>query len=121
MADEQPTTSSSDVRSVYMTFPDQETAARIAGVLLDERIIACANILPGARSLYRWEGTTQDEPEVVAFAKTVEGRLPELTARVRELHPYDTPCVVALSAAGGDAGYIQWVREETAREVRPAG
>ena len=113
MAEEQTTTSRNDVRSVYLTFPDEDTAARIALTLLEERLIACANILPGARSLYRWDGATQDESEVVAFAKTVERRLPELVARVRELHPYETPCVVALSSFGGDPGYLQWVRDET--------
>ncbi|HEX7004287.1 MAG TPA: divalent-cation tolerance protein CutA [Trueperaceae bacterium] len=100
--------------SVYMTFPDEPTAARIVAELLDERLIACANLLPGARSFYRWEGEVQDEVEVVAFAKTLEARLGRVVARVRDLHPYDTPCIVALAVAGGFGGYLEWVREEAA-------
>lgn len=102
-----------NVRSIYMTFPDEATAASIAGTLLEERLIACANIFPGARSLYRWDGKTEDDAEVVAFAKSTDGRLVDLVSRVRELHPYDTPCVVALQVVAGDADYLEWVREET--------
>jgi periplasmic divalent cation tolerance protein len=102
-----------NVRSVYMTFPDESSAVAVAGKLLEEHLIACANILPGARSIYRWQGETADEPEVVAFAKTVEDRLPTLVRRVTELHPYETPCVVALPAVAGNVGYMEWVGQET--------
>ena len=102
-----------DVRSVYMTFPDEETAASIVARLLEERLIACANLLPGARSLYRWQGSLEDEAEVVAFAKTVARQLPRVVERVRELHPYETPCVVGLEVEGGYSGYLDWVRQET--------
>ena len=101
-----------EVTSVYMTFPDEDSARSIAGTLLDERLIACANILPAGRSLYRWEGEVQDEEEVVAFVKTTMARLEELVARVNELHPYDTPCVVALDIDGGDLRYLGWVISE---------
>jgi periplasmic divalent cation tolerance protein len=101
------------VNSIYMTFPDQETAAAVAKTLLDERLIACANLFPAGRSLYRWQTEFHDEPEVVAIAKTSAGRLDSLVARVRELHPYNTPCVVALAVAGGDDRYLDWVRRET--------
>ena len=97
-----------------MTFPDESSAATILARLLEERLIACANILPGARSLYRWEGAVQDEPEVVAFAKTSGDLVPRVTARMRELHPYDTPCIVELEVTGGDERYLDWVRQETA-------
>jgi periplasmic divalent cation tolerance protein len=101
-----------DVRSVYMTFPDQESAATVAQVLLAEGLIACANIFPAGRSLYRWQGATHDEPETVAVAKSSAALLDRLVARVNELHPYDTPCVVALAAVGGDPEYLAWVEEQ---------
>lgn len=100
-------------RSVYLTFPDMDTAAHVARALVDARLAACVNILPGVRSLYRWEGEVQDEGEVVALAKTRAALVDALAARVRELHPYDTPCVVAFPIAGGDAGFLAWVREAT--------
>lgn len=102
-----------EVRSIYLTFPDESTAMRVCSELLTERLIACANVFPPVRSLYRWEGAVQDEPEVVAIAKSTAARVDRLVARVNELHPYDTPCVVALAVAGGDSRYLQWVHEET--------
>lgn len=68
------TAAGENVRSIYMTFPDEATAARVAGILLEERLIACANILPAVRSIYRWEGRTEDDAEVVAFAKSRQER-----------------------------------------------
>jgi periplasmic divalent cation tolerance protein len=102
-----------EVRSVYMTYPDEASAARVAAALLEESLIACANIFPSGRSLYSWEGEVHDEPEVVAIAKTTAGRLEKLVRRVNELHPHDTPCVVALPAVGGDSRYLSWVAART--------
>jgi periplasmic divalent cation tolerance protein len=102
-----------DVRSVYMTFPDEAAAAAVAGALLSEGLIACANIFPAGRSLYRWKGEVHDEPETVAIAKSTSALLDRLVARVTELHPYETPCVVALAAVAGHPGYLAWVEEQT--------
>jgi periplasmic divalent cation tolerance protein len=96
-----------------MTFPDQASALAVASALLAEGLIACANIFPAGRSLYRWQGEVHDEPETVAIAKSTAALLDTLVARVNELHPYDTPCVVALACAGGDARYLAWVAEQT--------
>lgn len=101
-------------RSLYLTFPDHDTAVRIARALLEARLVACVNVLPGARSLYWWQGTVHDEAEVVALAKTREDLVASVSARVRELHPYDTPCVVAWPIVGGDAGYLAWIDEAVA-------
>jgi periplasmic divalent cation tolerance protein len=105
-----------EVRSVYMTFPDEASAATIASALLAEGLIACANIFPAGRSLYRWQGEVHDEPETVAIAKSTAGALERLVARVNQLHSYDTPCVVALACAGGDPRYLAWVEEQTPGE-----
>lgn len=96
-----------------MTFPDESSAVKVASALLDERLIACANVFPAGRSLYLWEGGVQDEKEVVMMAKTQQSRVTELVERVRELHPFDTPCIVALQAVGGYQGYLDWVLAET--------
>ena len=96
-----------------MTFPDEATAERIGSALLDDGLVACVNIVPGARSLFRWEGVVQREREALAFAKTRAERVPAVVARVRQLHPYGTPCVVALDVAGGDPDYLRWVDDET--------
>lgn len=103
-----------NVLAVYLTFPDQETAERIAGELVEQRLVACVNLLPAGTSFYRWEGELVREAEVVGWAKSTRARLPEVEEAVRRLHPYDVPCVVAYPAAGGLAEYLGWVEEETA-------
>ena len=104
---------STPYRSVYLTFPDVASAERIGRMLVDERLVACVNILPGGLSLYRWQGEVERDSEVVAFAKTRAERVPAVARRVRELHPYDVPCVVALTIDGGDGAYLRWIGDET--------
>ena len=95
------------------TVPDAATGERIARALVEERLIACANILPGVTSVYRWEGEVRAEPELMLVMKTRRGLLPRLAERVAELHPYEVPEVVGLPLAGGLAPYCQWVADET--------
>lgn len=102
-----------DVLAVYLTFPDEVSAERLARVLVERRLAACVNLLPGARSFYRWQGAVTTEAEVLAVAKTRAERLDALIAAVRELHPFEIPCVVAYPAASGDAAYLDWIRAET--------
>lgn len=99
---------------LYITLGGPEEAAAMARALLDDRLIACANIIAGARSLYRWEGKIADEEEVVMIAKTREDLVEKAIARVRELHSYDCPCVVALPIVAGNPAFLQWIEEETA-------
>lgn len=103
---------STDARTVYLTFPDLEAARALARTLLEHRLIACANVVPGALSLYRWEGEVHEEGEVVMFCKTTAARLPELLRVVEAEHPYDVPCAVALTLTGGSGPYLQWIADE---------
>lgn len=100
------------VRLVLVTAPDGEVAARLGRVLVEERLAACVNLVPGLRSIYRWEGEIQDDSEVLLMVKTRADRLDRLTRRVQELHPYDMPEVLALTVEGGSAAYLDWVRSE---------
>jgi len=102
------------VRVVFVTAPDAGAGARIARALVEERLAACVNLVPGIRSTYRWQGRVQEDDEVLLVIKTVEGRLDALGERVRALHPYDLPEVLALAAAGGSPDYLAWVRTEAA-------
>lgn len=102
-----------EVRSIYLTFPDEETATKIARTLVEERLVACVNVLAQAVSVYRWDSRVVSEAEVVAFAKTTADKVEALSARVSELHPYAVPCVVALAVTGGAAPYLDWVAAET--------
>ena len=105
-------TEATPVLAAYLTFPDAESAESIAKTLVERRLVACVNLLPAATSVYRWEGEVVTENEVIGWAKTTRDRLPALVEAVRELHPYDLPCVVAYQAVGGLAEYLGWVESE---------
>ncbi len=99
---------------VYMTAADEDEAGRIGRALVAERLAACVNVVPGMRSFYRWQGEVRDDREVVVIAKTRETLLDALVARVKELHSYDCPCVVALPIAAGNPDFLAWIEAETA-------
>jgi periplasmic divalent cation tolerance protein len=109
-----------EILIVWSTFPDEETAARIVRVLVDERLIACAQLTPGARSIYRWKGQVEDQREVVALMKTRKQDWAALLSRLHELHPYEVPEVVAVRMASGAPKYLEWLDEVLAPEAGPA-
>ncbi len=103
----------SGVKVVFVTVPDQPTGLELARTLVRERLAACVNILPGVRSIYSWEGSIEDDSELLLIIKTGAGSLEKLTQRVIELHPYDEPEVLSLPVDGGSRGYLDWVINET--------
>jgi periplasmic divalent cation tolerance protein len=98
-----------DVRVVLMTAPDEDTAARIARALVEEHLCACVNIVPKVRSIYTWEGAVHDEAEVLCVVKTTAGRVDELFARIKALHPYAVPEGLAFAVERGLPDYVAWV------------
>lgn len=104
-----------DAIIVLVTTPDVDQAARLARLLVEEALAVCGNILPGVRSLYRWEGKLCDEQEALLVLKTQQALFEPLRARVVALHPYETPEVIALPITAGHAPYLEWI----AQGVRP--
>ncbi len=100
---------SDDIVLAYITTRDADEAATIGRKLVEERWCACVNILPGMRSIYRWEGKIEQAEEAVLIAKTRAALFPALAARVRALHSYSTPCVLELKVARGDVAYVRWL------------
>ena len=98
---------------VLTTLASEAEAVALVRSLLDRRLVACGTVLPGGRSLYRWEGQLADEPEVVVLLKTTTARLTELEGAFSELHPYRVPELLALPAAHGLAKYVGWIAAET--------
>lgn len=92
------------------TCPDEATAKRIAEALVSERLATCVNRVTGMTSTYFWDGRLQDDAEILLIIKTTAARVDELAARLKVLHPYELPELVALPAAGGNEQYLQWVR-----------
>ena len=101
-----------DVRVAFSTAPDETVAAHIARTLVDERLAACANLIPGVRSIYRFRGVIEDDREVLMVIKTRADRIEALAERLRALHPYEVPELLVLPTAGGLAPYLDWVRVE---------
>jgi periplasmic divalent cation tolerance protein len=94
---------------IWCPFPDADSAAKVAGQLLDERLVACANILPAMRSLFVWEGKRHEAAEVGALFKTDASVLDRATARLAELHPYDAPAVLGWKADTAAHATAQWL------------
>ncbi len=95
-----------------MTAPP-EAAADLGRRLVEERLVACANVLPGARSFYWWEGKVCDDAEAVLWMETTAERLPAAAKRLRELHPYSVPKIVAFAPDSVNGDYAAWARAET--------
>jgi periplasmic divalent cation tolerance protein len=104
-----------DVCVVLCTAPDGEVAARIGRELVEAGLVACANIVPAVRSIYRWEGAVCDEREALMVLKTRSELLPQVGEAIKGLHPYENPEVISLPVDGGLEAYLGWVRESTAR------
>lgn len=98
---------------VQCSCPDMQTADAVAQALVDERLAACVQRLPGVHSTYRWQGRVERGDEVLLQIKTTTQRLAALIARVQALHPYELPEVIAVEASGGLAPYLDWVAEQT--------
>jgi periplasmic divalent cation tolerance protein len=102
----------SPVIVVFTTAPSAEVAESIGRTLVEERLVACANLVPGVTSVFRWKGEVSREAEILVVLKTTTARLGTLRRRLVELHPYDIPEMLALDVRGGHAPYLEWVRAE---------
>jgi periplasmic divalent cation tolerance protein len=108
----------SDIVTVYATFADGAEAERIARILVEERLAACANILGPCRSIYRWHGAIEESAEVAALFKTGADLADRLIARLGVLHSYDVPAAVIWPIAKAPPAYAAWVRSETEEAPR---
>jgi periplasmic divalent cation tolerance protein len=106
---------------VYITAPSRNEAEKIAEAAVTERLAACANILDGVTSIFHWEGKLCRENEVALTFKTTEEKTDPLTARIKELHSYECPCIVVLPIEGGNPAFLEWLHLEcgTAHKLPP--
>ncbi len=102
---------------VLITAPDYETARQIASRLVEQQLAACANILPGVQSIFRWQGEVQTESEILLVIKTRRELLhTRLIPEVKALHPYQTPEIIALPVVDGASDYLEWIDQSTLAE-----
>ncbi|TFV99598.1 divalent-cation tolerance protein CutA [Oxalobacteraceae bacterium OM1] len=102
---------------VMTNVPDTDTAQRIARALVEQRLAACVNSLPGVHSVYRWQGAVEEAAEITLLIKTVHERYDALEAAIKTLHPYDVPEILAVPIAAGLPAYLGWVAHETKKDV----
>jgi len=98
---------------IYATAANRDQAIDIARKLIQERLVACVNVIDGATSIYWWEGKVQEEREALILAKTISANVSAVTRRILELHSYSKPCVTALPISGGNLAFLEWVSSET--------
>ncbi len=101
---------------VYITAGSLDEARDVGRVLVQERLAACVNMVQGVRSLFWWEDQVQEGEEVAMICKTRADLLDKLVERVRDVHSYDCPCVVALPITGGNPPFIEWIGRETIKQ-----
>ena len=97
---------------IYITTSSEVEAKKIARAVVREKLAACANIIPGMKSVYRWKGRVESAAECVLVFKTRKTLFKKLEKRVKALHSYDTPCIVALPVVAGYGPYLQWIKDE---------
>jgi periplasmic divalent cation tolerance protein len=98
---------------VFVTTPNSDEANQIANALVSEQLAACVNIVPLVESIYRWEGEVKRDSEALMIIKTTNDRYTELESRVKELHSYSTPEIIALRIEHGSSDYLEWLRHST--------
>ena len=98
---------------VLCTCPNQGTATVIATALLEERLAACVNELPGIESLYRWQGRVETDKEVLILIKTTAARFPAVEETITKLHPYELPEIIGVPLTMGSEAYLDWIRTST--------
>ncbi|MFT4300187.1 MAG: divalent-cation tolerance protein CutA [Desulfovibrio sp.] len=98
---------------VYVTAPHEEFALELARALVGEGLAAGVNIVPGARSIYRWRGEVHDAAECLLLAQVSRAALPAFEAAVKRLHPYEVPCIVAVPIEAGHGPFLHWIQENS--------
>ena len=98
---------------IYITAKDKEEARNIGKELVGSKLAACVNIIDKMNSFYWWEGKVQDDNEAILIAKTKESLVSELIEKVKSMHSYECPCIVAFPILDGNKDYLEWIKKET--------
>jgi len=98
---------------IYVTAPNRDEALRIGREIVTGRLAACANVLPAMTSIYQWEGEIREDSEAVLILKTRRDLSEPVIARIRSLHPYETPAILVLPVQAGNPAFLEWIQDET--------
>jgi periplasmic divalent cation tolerance protein len=100
-----------DLRLILTTFSSEEAARAVIRQLLEQKLIACGTLIPGAKSFYHWKGVIEESAEVLVLLKTNETKAPRCMKRLGELHPYEVPEIILLDPEAVTAPYAAWIKE----------
>lgn len=108
-----------NLRFVYVTTKDREEAVQIGTKIVEEKLAACANIINGMESIYRWKGNIETDNECILILKTSYNNVGKLSKRVKELHSYEVPCIISLNIAEqeGNEDYLNWIRDSVRKPL----
>ena len=101
------------VSVIYSTINDVIEAKRIANILVEEKLVACVNIIPNIHSIYRWKGKIENDEECVIFAKTKDSNVEKVIQEIKNLHPYELPDIIVLPVIDGFKEYLEYIKNET--------
>mmetsp|Transcript_34118 Transcript_34118/g.65176 ORF Transcript_34118/g.65176 Transcript_34118/m.65176 type:complete len:155 (-) Transcript_34118:101-565(-) len=102
--------------AVYVTVPDKDTGKKVATALIESKLAACVNMIPGVESMYWWQGKVETDQELLLMIKSRASLVDQISAKVQAVHPYDTPEVIAVPITEGSAPYMKWLIESTIAE-----
>lgn len=103
----------SDPIVIFITCANAPEAEKIAGSLVDQNLIACGNITSNITSIFKWKGNVENEKEVLLIAKSRNGLMKEIIAKVKNLHSYENPEIIAMPIVSGSPEYLEWIAAET--------
>ncbi len=106
-------TTQTPYRFIYVTAGSRDEATQLGRMLVERRLVACANVLDGMSAIYWWQGRVEESSEAILIAKTTSDHVAAVTEAIRERHSYECPCVIALPITEGSAAYLDWVHDET--------
>jgi len=106
-----------NLRLIYITTKNREEALKIGSAIVEEKLAACANVIDGMESVYRWKGNVEVDKECVLILKTTYHNVAKLTRRVKELHSYEVPCVISINLAEqeGNMEYLEWLQQSVTK------
>ena len=107
-----------DLILVYVTVPDRACAMSLAREVVDVGLAACANILPNMTSIYFWNGAVEEAEEIILLLRTRADLFDKLEEKIRAMHPYDVPCIVALPLSHGSKAYLEWINDSVKKDAR---
>lgn len=100
-----------NLKLIYITWPDKKSVQQAAKILVEEKLVACANILGPMKSFFIWENKLDKSNEFVMLAKTKASLETKVIERIKELHPYEIPCIISFEINGGNPDFLNWIRE----------